>query len=71
MPVYRVYANFDNPFDQVVAVYGDDDEPMTVSSTNGFAQASGSSVCLKSSSRPMPRKTAGSPWAPNLGPPWR
>ena len=44
MPVYRVYANFDNPFDQVVAVYGDDDEPMTVSSTNGFAQASGSSA---------------------------
>ena len=44
IPVYRVYANFTNPLDQVIAVFGDDDEPMTVSSTNGFAQASGSSA---------------------------
>ncbi len=38
---YRVYANFTNPFDQVVAVYGQDVNPLSISTTGTFYQNPG------------------------------
>jgi len=35
---YRVYANFTNPFDQLVAVYGLDTAPLSVTTTGTFYQ---------------------------------
>ncbi|MEO0405262.1 MAG: hypothetical protein AAF193_10355, partial [Bacteroidota bacterium] len=35
---YRVYANFTNPFDQLVAVYGQDATPLSISTTGTFYQ---------------------------------
>lgn len=44
VPIYRVYAAFENTLDQVIAVYGDSDEPLDISSTNGFVQETGSAA---------------------------
>ena len=38
---YRVYANFTNPLDQLVAVYGQDIEPLSVTTTGSFFQEVG------------------------------
>ncbi|MDG1766076.1 MAG: hypothetical protein P8H98_04735, partial [Flavobacteriales bacterium] len=38
MDTYRVYANFSNPNDQLVAVYGQDIAPLSISSTGTFYQ---------------------------------
>ncbi|MEJ6795757.1 MAG: hypothetical protein QNK63_03510 [Flavobacteriales bacterium] len=38
---YRVYANFTNPLDQVVAVYGQDVNPLSISTTGTFYQNPG------------------------------
>jgi hypothetical protein len=35
---YRVYANFTNPFDQLVAIFGQDITPLTVANTGDFYQ---------------------------------
>ncbi|MFT5981167.1 MAG: hypothetical protein ACI898_001946, partial [Flavobacteriales bacterium] len=35
---YRVYANFTNPFDQLVAVYGQDVAPLSITSSGSFYQ---------------------------------
>lgn len=35
---YRVYANFTNPFDQLVAVYGQDPNSLSVTTTGSFYQ---------------------------------
>ncbi len=35
---YRVYANFTNPFDQLVAVYGQDVAPLSISTSGTFYQ---------------------------------
>ncbi|NQX91622.1 MAG: hypothetical protein HRT74_05775 [Flavobacteriales bacterium] len=35
---YRVYANFTNPFDQLVAVYGQDVAPLSIATTGTFYQ---------------------------------
>ncbi|MCH2199947.1 MAG: hypothetical protein MK081_14300 [Flavobacteriales bacterium] len=35
---YRVYANFTNPFDQLVAVYGQDATPLSITSSGSFYQ---------------------------------
>ena len=40
-PIYRVYASFENPMDQLLAVYGDADDPLVLSSTMGFEQVTG------------------------------
>ena len=38
---YRVYANFTNPFDQLVAVFGQDPDALTVTTTGSFYQDPG------------------------------
>ena len=38
---YRVYANFTNPFDQLVSVFGQDVNPLSISTTGTFYQNSG------------------------------
>ena len=38
---YRVYANFTNPFDQLVSVYGQDINPLSISTTGTFYQNPG------------------------------
>jgi len=35
---YRVYANFTNPFDQLVAVYGQDVAPLSIATSGSFYQ---------------------------------
>ncbi|MDG1780598.1 MAG: hypothetical protein P8H59_06590 [Flavobacteriales bacterium] len=35
---YRVYANFTNPFDQLIAVYGQDVTPLSITSSGSFYQ---------------------------------
>lgn len=35
---YRIYANFSNPFDQLVAVYGQDITPLSITTTGSFYQ---------------------------------
>ena len=35
---YRVYANFTNPFDQLVAIYGQDITPLSITTTGSFFQ---------------------------------
>jgi hypothetical protein len=38
---YRVYANFTNPFDQLVSVFGQDINPLSISTTGTFYQNPG------------------------------
>ena len=57
LPMYRVYAHFENASDDVMAVFGTAQHPLSVATTSTFAQAEGGSWWLADNATP-----AGDSW---------